>query len=204
LVQVLFLVHGFSRRRNEKESFKNLRYLAIKAKHLKFILLPHKAAALILKKRIGIPFSIWFMNFLFQKVFRLNAKVPFQVHFTSAVVYGKGIFLGRNVLKSFALSGGCYIQGGNGIYIGDDTIFAHGVQIISANHNPRNFSEWLDSPPVRIGCRCWIGVNAVILPGVELGDDVIVAAGSVVTKSFKTGSLIMGVPAKEVSQNMSQ
>ncbi len=148
---------------------------------------------------LGIPFSKWFMNFIFQRIFRLNSDVPFQVHFTSSVIVGKGIFIGKNVWKSFALSGGCYIQGGNGIYIGDDTIFAPGVKIISANHDPKKQMAWSDASPIRIGCRCWIGANSVILPGVVLGDDCIVGAGTVVTKSVQSGSLVYGNPAKLVS-----
>jgi len=131
----------------------------------------------------------------------LNAAVPFQVHFTSTVIVGKGIFIGRNVEKSFALSGGCYIQGGNGIYIGDDTIFAPGVKIISANHDPKNQMVWSYAAPIRIGCRCWIGANAVILPGVELGDDCIVGAGSIVTHSFSARSTILGSPGQNSNGN---
>jgi len=51
-----------------------------------------------------------------------------------------------------------------------------------------------------IGKRCWIGANATILPGVKLGDGVIVAAGSVVNKSFPSGSVIAGVPAKLIKR----
>ena len=47
-----------------------------------------------------------------------------------------------------------------------------------------------------IGKRCWIGANAVIRPGVKLGDDVIVGAGSVVNKDFDSNSVIAGIPAK--------
>ena len=138
-------------------------------------------------------FSKWFMNFIFQRIFRLNSDVPFQVHFTSSVIVGKGIFIGKNVWKSFALSGGCYIQGGNGIYIGDDTIFAPGVKIISANHDPKKQMAWSDASPIRIGCRCWIGANSVILPGVVLGDDCIVGAGTVVINQFNLAPWSMAI-----------
>ena len=50
-----------------------------------------------------------------------------------------------------------------------------------------------------IGKRCWIGTNTVILPGVTLGDNCIVAAGSVVKDSFPNNSVIAGVPAKMVT-----
>jgi len=171
----------------------------LKRHYLKYFFCPHVAIQILLNRWIGIPFSKWLINFIVQRIFRLNSDVPFQVHFTSTVIVGKGIFLGRNVWKSFALSGGCYIQGGNSIYIGDDTIFAPGVKIISANHDPQDNMVWQGAPPIRIGSRCWIGANAVILPGVELGNDCIVGAGAVVTRSFKENNTILaGVPADDM------
>jgi acetyltransferase-like isoleucine patch superfamily enzyme len=138
-----------------------------------------------------------FVNFLFQKIFRINSNVSFMVHYTSTVS-GK-IRIGKNVARYFANSNGCYIQGINGINIGDDTIFAPGVKIISANHNKNNFRNHDKEEPINIGDGCWLGTNAVILPGVNLGDKVIVGAGSVVTKSFKSNSVIGGVPAKKIN-----
>ncbi len=46
------------------------------------------------------------------------------------------------------------------------------------------FSKHIPAPPVTIGKRCWIGTNAVILPGVSIGNNTVIGAGSVVTKSF--------------------
>jgi len=140
-----------------------------------------------------IPFGLWFVNKLCQNILDINNDVPWMVHFTSRVT-GK-ITIGENVWKSFALSGGCYIQGGNGIIIGDNTIFAPGVKIISANHNKSNNREWVKEKPIIIGENCWIGVNVVILPGVKLGNNVIVGAGSVVNKNFKKNDIIGGIPA---------
>lgn len=148
-----------------------------------------------------IPPGLWLANGFLQRVLRIGGKIPWMVHYTSYV--SGHIQIGENVWKSFALSGGCYMQGRNGIYLGDNVLFAPGVKIISANHDPRDMATWLPSPPIRIGHRCWIGVNAVILPGVELGDECIVGAGAVVTQSFPTGSIIAGVPAKTIGFNTS-
>lgn len=169
----------------------------MKKRWFRYLLRPHVALRILLEQRIGIPLPKWFVNFIFQRLFRLNAVVPFQVHFTSTVI-GK-LSIGRNVWKSFALSGGCYVQGGNGIAIGDDTIFAPGVKIISSNHLKGDLTKSVPAEPIHIGKRCWIAANAVILPGVQLGDDVIVGAGAVVTKSFPNGSVIGGVPARLIS-----
>ena len=173
--------------------------MQIKRRHLRHVIHPLEVVRILLERWIGIPPSRWVANFLFQRVLRLNASVPFQVHFTSTVIVGKGIVTGRNVWKSFALSGGCYIQGGNGIYIGDDTLFAPGVKIISANHNTSDLGRWESAEPIRIGSRCWLGANAVILPGVQLGDQVVVGAGAVVTRSFPPGTVVAGVPARALS-----
>jgi acetyltransferase-like isoleucine patch superfamily enzyme len=59
----------------------------------------------------------------------------------------------------------------------------------------------MDGKDVIIGKKCWIGMNAIILPGVQLGDNTIVGAGSVVTKPFPDGNiLIAGNPAKIIKR----
>ncbi len=141
-----------------------------------------------------LPWGLWLVNVVFQRILGVNGTYPFMVHFTSRVT--GSVIAGKNVWVSFAVSGGCYIQGINGIEIGDDTIFAPGVKIISANHSKHDLSKYEPSTPIRIGKRCWIGANAVILPGVELGDDVVIGAGAVVTRSFSARSVLAGVPAR--------
>ena len=72
------------------------------------------------------------------------------------------------------------------------------MKISLANDSRRDSSKWDPAEPIRIGRRCWIGTNVVILPGVQLGDDIVVGAGAVVTKSFPSGSVVAGVPAKPI------
>jgi acetyltransferase-like isoleucine patch superfamily enzyme len=141
-----------------------------------------------------VPRNLRLLNFIFQKIFKINGSIPFMVHYTS-IVSGR-IKIGKDLVKYFATCGGCYIQGINGIEIGDNTIFAPGVKIISANHNKNDFAIHDKENPIKIGKNCWLGSNAIILPGVELGDNVIVAAGSIVTKSFGSNVILAGVPAK--------
>jgi acetyltransferase-like isoleucine patch superfamily enzyme len=115
-----------------------------------------------------VPPGLAFLDLVCQRLLRVNGEYPFPVHFTSRVT-GR-VEIGRNVWISSAVSGGCYIQGNNGIEIADDTIFAPGVQIISANHRVGTLQESEPAPPVRIGKRCWLGANSIILPGVQLGE----------------------------------
>lgn len=146
-----------------------------------------------------IPVGLRIVNFIFQRILGINKKVPWMVHFTSTVTSPYNIKIGKGVKKSFAVSGNCYIQGGNGIIIGAGTIFAPGCKVISANHDQMDLDKHLKDEPIVIGEYCWIGTNAVLLPGVTLGNNCVVGAGAVVTKSFPERSVLVGVPARRIN-----
>jgi len=137
---------------------------------------------------------------IFQKIFRFNSNVPWPVHPSSVVSCPKKIFRATN-RPYLGLGVGSYIQAMNGIYVGKNTRVGPGVKMISANHNIYDFDKHDPAPPIRIGNNCWIGANAVILPGVELADHIIVAAGAVVSKSFLEGDCVIdGVPVKIIKK----
>jgi hypothetical protein len=128
-----------------------------------------------------------------------NWHVPWPVHFTSTVVWPHRVVLGKATYPGD--SPGCYIQALNGIEVGDRVNLAPNVGLISANHDPSDNSRWLPAEPIRLGADCWIGMNAVILPGVQLGPHTVVGAGAVVTKSFPEGHcIIAGNPARVIRQ----
>jgi acetyltransferase-like isoleucine patch superfamily enzyme len=138
------------------------------------------------------PVSIrtWFI----QKVIGINRQAYWPMHFSSFAGNVANIRIGVGTAPG--LSSGCYIQGIGKLEIGDYTIIAPNVGIITANHDLYDYTVH-QSSFVKIGKYCWIGMNAVILPGVTLGDHTVVAAGSVVTKSFVEGyCVIAGNPAK--------
>ncbi|MFZ6036592.1 MAG: acyltransferase [Patescibacteria group bacterium] len=151
------------------------------------------------KKTSSIPLLI--LNGIVQRIFMLNGRSRWMVHYTSRVICPQKITMGAHVERSFARSGGCYIQALNGITFGDDVLFGPGVKIISGNHGFVARHAITVAPPIRIGSRVWIGANAIILPGVEIGDDSIVGAGSVVTHSFPEHSVIAGNPARLLRHN---
>lgn len=148
------------------------------------------------KKTSNLPLLL--LNILVQRIFRVNGNSKWMVHYTSQVIAPKRITIGKNVERSFARSGNCYIQGLNGIVLEDDVLFAPGVKIISSNHGFQNHKEIVKSLPIKIGSRTWLGANVVILPGVTIGKNCVVGAGSVVTKSFENNVVIAGSPAKVI------
>ena len=93
-----------------------------------------------------------------------------------------------------------YIQNEEHIHLGKGVRLGPGVAIISQNHDPNDPDEHMRHEDVFIGDKCWLGANAVILPGVVLGPSTIVGAGAVVTRSFPDGNAtIVGNPARLVS-----
>lgn len=84
----------------------------------------------------------------------------------------------------------------SGIHIGDNTWIANGVVILS-----HDYCRTL-KVDTYIGKRCFIGLRAIILPGVHIGDDVIIGAGSVVTKDIPSNCVAVGNPAKVVKENV--
>lgn len=145
-----------------------------------------------LRKDVGIGFYI--ADFFFRKILRQNADTKWAIHYTSTIRCPQNIVRGKNVYPGDSPNN--YIEAYNGIIIGDDTNLGPGVGLLSANHDKYDNRVHVNAPPIKIGKRCWIGMNAMILPGVELGDNTIVGAGAVVTKSFPQGyCVIAGNPA---------
>lgn len=139
--------------------------------------------------------------FLFQRILRINSHVPWPVHFTSVITHPEKIRIKTKGDSYPGDSAGCYIQGNNGIDIGDNVWIGPGVKIISANHDLYCFDNHLASGPVIIKDNCWLGANSVILPGVKLENHTIVGAGAIVTTSFGIEDCILaGTPAKIVKK----
>jgi acetyltransferase-like isoleucine patch superfamily enzyme len=148
----------------------------------------------IFKLRDDVGLNFYIAHFFYKYIMQQNRNVKWAVHHTSTIHHPENITRGKNVFPGD--SPGNYIEASNGITIGDYTNIGPNVGIISANHDPVNNTQHLKVSPIVIGKFCWIGMNAILLPSVELGDFTIVGAGSVVTKNFTEGyHVIAGNPA---------
>ena len=123
---------------------------------------------------------------------------PFHANFG-----GKHVHFGKNIYANFNLT---MVDDGH-IYVGDYTMFAPGVIVATAGHPilpELRETVYQYNMPVHIGKNCWIGAGAIILPGVTIGDQVVVGAGSVVTKDLPSNVVAVGNPCqviREVSEH---
>ena len=117
-------------------------------------------------------------------------------------IFSSKLFFGDRV----SLGDDCHIGCINSITIGRNTTIGSKVMIIDHSHgNGIMKNNPLDEPlfskgKIIIGENCWIGDGASILPGVKIGDSVIIGANSVVTKSFPDNCVIAGNPARIIKK----
>lgn len=135
---------------------------------------------------------------------RFNPKVPWPVSPQIRIGDYKKIHFHPDDVNNFQGVGNYFqVLNGGEIFIGKGTYIAQNVGIVTSNHVAGNLDEHEPGKTVILGERCWIGMNSVILPGVTLGDDTVVGAGAVVTKSFPEGHCVIGGnPAKMIRKIM--
>lgn len=118
-------------------------------------------------------------------------------YYKNELVIGSGTWIGQQ----------CFLHSAGGLFIGRDVGIGPGVKILTSSHD---FDSDCELPimhrpvrfaPVVIGDGSDLGIGAVLLPGVELGEHVQVGAGAVVTKSFPGKSVLAGVPARRIDHS---
>ena len=111
--------------------------------------------------------------------------------------WGKNTFLGDRVYANSNLT----LVDDAKIFIGDDTMIGPNVTITSASH-PLNPADRLKkgqyNKEVTIGKNVWMGANVIIFPGVTVGDNTVIGAGSIVTKDLPANVLAFGSPCKVI------
>jgi maltose O-acetyltransferase len=135
-----------------------------------------------------------------QKLNLITISRPTYIHASATFNFQGNITIG----KYCRIGHQCHIDAEGIVKIGDGTILAPRVVILSSSH------EYKDSDllpygiedvklPVIIGKGCWIGWGAMIRPGVKIGDGAVVAMGSVVTKDVGRGEVVAGNPASTIN-----
>lgn len=108
---------------------------------------------------------------------------------------GHHVHFGKNVYANFNLT----LVDDTHIYVGDYTMFGPNVTVATAGHPilpGLREQGYQYNAPVHIGKNCWIGAGVVIVPGVTIGDNVVVGAGSIVTKDLPDNVIAVGNPCK--------
>ncbi len=112
-----------------------------------------------------------------------------------AGAHGEVIIRNGCMVNSF-----CRFFGHGGIEVGEHTQIGPGVTITTTHHDITDKGLSEDFLKVTLGRRVWIGANVTILPGVTIGDNAVIGAGSVVTGDIASNSIAVGVPAKVIKK----
>lgn len=116
--------------------------------------------------------------------------------------WGCNTHIGNNFYANFNLT----LVDDTDIYIGNDVMIAPNVTLATAGHpiDPELRAQvYQFNMPIHIGNRVWIGAGAIVMPGVKIGDDSVIGAGSVVTRDIPSGVVAVGNPCRimrEISQ----
>lgn len=180
-------------------------FFSIKFSNLGFM---HLSSSIMCSKRLT--FGRWFylgrntkIELMFSKGYSIGKRFTLK---DNSVISSRGnwniksgyLTIGNNV--GFSESSLIYVRGN--ISIGDDCIFGPGVRIFSDTHTKGEEGLWRLGRPhncdVVIGKNVWCGSNVVIMPGVKIGDNSVIGAGSVITKNIPSDEVWVGVPAKRL------
>lgn len=119
---------------------------------------------------------------------------PFHSNFA-----GKHVHFGKNVYANFNLT----LVDDTHIYVGDYVMFAPNVTIATAGHPilpALREKGYQFNMPVHIGRNCWLGAGVIVIPGVTIGENTVVGAGSVVTKDLPANVVAVGNPARVIRE----
>lgn len=124
-----------------------------------------------------------------------STKENFFIEPPFHLAYGKNTHIGENFYANFNL----VIVDDGEVYIGDNVMIAPNVTISPTGHpvDPETRKMGMQfSIPIKIGNNVWIGANSVILPGVTIGDNSVIGAGSIVTRDIPPNVVAVGNPCR--------
>ena len=152
-------------------------------------------------KRIKTLPSLLQRNFSRRKLQRNGAHVSATAEIGEAVFEGNYEYL---VVGDFSTIGKAKIMIHDSLIVGNRVVINDNVNIITASHDVSSPSWTTISAPIVIEDYAWVGMNAIILPGVTIGSGAVVGAGAVVAKNVAPYTIVVGNPAKPVSRTRTQ
>ncbi len=112
---------------------------------------------------------------------------------------GRHVHFGKNVYANFNLT----LVDDTHIYVGDCTMLAPNVVLATAGHPilpELRVQAYQYNFPIHIGKNCWLGAGVIVLPGVTIGDNTVIGAGSVVTKDIPSNVVAVGNPCRVIRE----
>jgi len=127
------------------------------------------------------------VNEIFGKETKAWIEPPFYFCYGTNIEIGEGTYINFN----------CNFVDDTKIIIGKNVLFGPAVTIATVGHPINlNYREYMYADPVRIEDNCWIGAGSTICPGVTIGENSVIGAGSIVTKDIPANSVAVGNPCK--------
>lgn len=145
-----------------------------------------------IKYKLVFIFKMFAIKMLYGKRFQPDEGFAFRKGFEVNLATDKAkVIIGKKVFFNNYCSINCHER----IEIGDNCIFGESVKIYDHNHKFRDINKTIMSQGysvknVTIGKNCWIGSNACILPGSQIGDNVIIGAGTVISGTIPDGMIV--------------
>lgn len=134
---------------------------------------------------------------------KINSQGDYRIHSRASIRNAQNIYLGNNVRITMDCC--IWAEKYSKIIFGDNVLVGPGAKMFCGNHGtnlngvPMVYQDRTEKD-ILIGNDVWVGANSIITSGVKIGDGVIVAAGSVVTKDVPPNCIVGGIPAKVIKQ----
>lgn len=140
-----------------------------------------------------------------QSNLRMDENSILEIRNNFSIYYGADIILFKGAklnLGSGFFNSNIKIRCHERIEIGENVAISHDVTIMDSDAHEGLWEGYEKTKPIKIGNHVWIGTRVTILKGVTIGDNAIIAAGSVVTKDIPNNTIVAGVPAKVIKTNI--
>lgn len=120
-----------------------------------------------------------------------TVKPPFLCEYGEYITFGKNFFVNYN----------CKLMDGGQITFGDNVLIGPDCTFVTATHptdHARRLAGFMTFQPITVGNNVWFGAGVTVCPGVTIGDDCVIGAGSVVVKDIPSNSVAVGNPCKVI------